>query len=335
LILNRLIYLGYYFKGLDWHKANGFINYLHRSQDLSKVRIWVNVIGASIKYNISILDYFFFKFYQLSHQEKDSYAGTGFMYEYQLKMNPKKMRAILADKILFLSNYSIFVRRKCAGIDKLRSDSGLVNTLLSNPSGKLVLKGSLGQVGTEVEVVSCSDFNYPSLIKFMDAHKYDLAEEFIVQHPLLAKLSPSGLNSVRVITQIDNDERVVVLATRLRITVNSAVDNLGAGNLAAPVNLDTGVVSGPAIYSDITKSDQVAHPISGVNIIDFELPHWDEVLKMIKQAALLYPKNRSVGWDVAITEAGPELIEGNHNWCKLLWQLPVKKGLKKELVQYL
>jgi hypothetical protein len=55
---------------------------------------------------------------------------------------------------------------------------------------------------------------------------------------------------------------------------------------------------------------------------------------MIKKAALLHPENRSIGWDVAITNNGPELIEANHDWCKLLWQLPVKKGLKHVLENY-
>jgi hypothetical protein len=52
---------------------------------------------------------------------------------------------------------------------------------------------------------------------------------------------------------------------------------------------------------------------------------------MVRKAAVLFPENRSIGWDIAITKDGPELIEGNHNWCKLLWQLPVKQGLKKDL----
>jgi hypothetical protein len=164
--------------------------------------------------------------------------------------------------------------------------------------------------------------------------KYDLAEEFVVQHPALMELSHSGLNTVRVFTQL-YEGSVDFLGARLRISVNSPVDNMAAGNLAAPIDIETGIVNGPGVYSDIIKEDKTIHPLTGKAIAGFVIPNWNEVIELAKKAALLTPENRSVGWDIAITENGPELIEGNHNWCKLLWQLPVKKGLKKELEKYL
>jgi len=36
-----------------------------------------------------------------------------------------------------------------------------------------------------------------------------------------------------------------------------------------------------------------------------------------------------------VTENGPGLIEGNHDWCKLVWQLPVGEGLKHLLDEFL
>ncbi|HOW32261.1 MAG TPA: sugar-transfer associated ATP-grasp domain-containing protein, partial [Bacteroidales bacterium] len=205
--------------------------------------------------------------------------------------------------------------------------------LLVHPSGQLVLKRSRGQVGAEAEVVSCKDFNPATLITKMKSGKYDLAEEYAVQHPSLMALSPAGLNTVRIFTQLHNDN-VDFLGARLRISVNSVVDNMAAGNLAAPVDMETGVVTGPGVYSDITKQDQAIHPVTKQSIIGFQLPYWPETLEMIRSAALLCPDNKSVGWDIAITSEGPELIEGNHNWCKLLWQLPVKQGLKHLLKEY-
>jgi hypothetical protein len=103
---------------------------------------------------------------------------------------------------------------------------------------------------------------------------------------------------------------------------------MAAGNPAAPVDVETGRVIGPAVFSDITREDISLHPVSQTPIVGFVVPFWDEIRNMIIQATKDCGGNSSIGWDVAITESGPELIEGNHNWCKLLWQLPVKKGLK-------
>jgi len=128
---------------------------------------------------------------------------------------------------------------------------------------------------------------------------------------------------------------VEILGCRLRISVNSPVDNMAAGNLAAPIDEDTGIVNGPGVYSDITKQDQVIHPITGVAIDGFQVPFWRACLDMAKQAALKHPQNRSIGWDIVVTEEGPGLIEGNHDWCKLLWQLPVKEGFKYQLDRFI
>jgi Sugar-transfer associated ATP-grasp len=164
----------------------------------------------------------------------------------------------------------------------------------------------------------------------MERKRYDLAEQFVTQHPYLMQLSPSGLNTVRIFTQIFDNE-VIVLGGRLRVSVNSTVDNMAAGNIAAPIDLQTGRVCGPGVYSDITREAEDFHPVTGLPITGFVVPFWNDILELAETAALRIPDNKSVGWDIAIREEGPELIEGNHNWCKLLWQLPVRKGLKKEI----
>ena len=255
------------------------------------------------------------------------------MYEYQLRMNPKDARQVLENKLKFLHNYKGFVRRDYCTRKGLEESTEKSDLLLNHPSGLIVLKDSLGQAGRAVEVKKTAGFTNGALANYMQSKGYDLAEEYVVQHPDMNELSPSGLNTVRIITQIDKGQ-VDFLGARLRISVNSMVDNMAAGNLAAPVDISTGRVNGPGVYSDITKSDQPVHPITGVQIIGFQIPFWPEVCHMARDAALFDTRNRSVGWDIAITEDGPELIEGNHNWCKLLWQLPVKKGLKNELEKY-
>lgn len=301
----------------------------------SKISIWKDIIYSSIKYNISILEYFNFQFYKINEEEKRTFAGTGFMYEYQLLMNPKKYRIVLEDKLAFLKEYEAFVRHSFIALKDIELDDQAAQNILENRSGKLVLKDSKGQCGIGIQVIDVKGLNSASLAKALRDTNNDFVEEFVIQHNSLMQLSPSGLNTIRIITQLNNNNGVDILGCRLRITINSSVDNLAAGNIAATIDEVTGKLTGPGVYSDITKKDEYYHPVTGIEIIGFQVPFWKETIQMVKQAALVNTHNRSIGWDVAITRQGPELIEGNHDWCKLLWQLPAKRGLKPILESYL
>ncbi|MDP2161080.1 MAG: sugar-transfer associated ATP-grasp domain-containing protein, partial [Flavobacterium sp.] len=210
----------------------------------------------------------------------------------------------------------------------LKSDASLEQNLVNNPSGKVVFKVADGKCGKQVVILPTEAFKKQSLVSYMDQNQFDLVEEFIVQHPKLNELAPTAVNTVRIFTQLNSNNEVEILGCRLRISVNSPVDNMAAGNLAACIDEATGIVNSPAVYSDITKQEVTKHPITGVEIVGFQIPFWDQTVAMTKEAALVHPQNRSIGWDIVITEKGPGFIEGNHDWCKLLWQLPAKKGLK-------
>lgn len=288
-----------------------------------------------MKYNVSLLEYFQFNFYKLNKAERGTYAGTGYMYEYQFIMNPRKDRIILEDKTLFYRSYRTFIKHMVADIEDLKTYPRLATSIINNPSGKIVLKIFNGKCGRHILVKKTDEFRKNDLVDFMIKNGFDLAEEFIVQHPSLMKLSPSAVNTIRIFTQLDANDDVEILGCRLRISINSSVDNMAAGNIAAPIDEKTGIITSPGVYSDITKSDEAKHPVTGVGIVGFQIPFWKETIIMVKAAAKLHPQNRSIGWDIAMTEDGPDLIEGNHDWCKLLWQLPVKQGLKPVLERHL
>ena len=331
----RSIYLIYYIKQLDRQKFRKFYKFVKRNKGYSSFFLITDILKSVYKDNIGLMDYFIFRFYDKSDEERSEWAGTGFIYEYHLKMNPKRTRNLLANKIDFYEAYGPFVKHATCTIGDLIQNNNKAEKVIQNPSEKIVLKDALGQCGWAVEVINSNDFDRERLIKYMSERKFNLAEEYIHQHPDLAKLSASGLNTVRVITQLNKKNEVEILGARLRISVNNHVDNLASGNIAVPVDIETGKVIGVGVYSDITKEDVPFHPVSGVAFMGFQIPFWKETLELTRRAALFRSENRSIGWDVAISESGPEFIEGNHNWCKILWQLPVKKGLKKTLYQYM
>ena len=334
-MFKRILYFSYYLKDLDREKFRLFLNKAKMETGKSTRSIITDVIQSVFQYNISILEYFQFHFYELSKEERKTYAGTGYMYEYQLKMNPKSSRSILENKLLFLDKYSKFIHHDHASLTELENNPEIAAKLIANKSGKLVFKNAHGQCGNGIEVIKTDGLSPQMIIDQLKKGGNDLVEEFVVQHPDLMRLSPSGLNTIRIITQLNDLDKVDIIGARLRITINSSVDNLAAGNIAAPINVMTGKLEGPGVYSDITKTEEYLHPITKTEIVGFKIPFWNDAINMVITAALNNKNNRSVGWDVAISESGPELIEGNHNWCKLLWQLPVKKGLKPLLEAYL
>ena len=153
-------------------------------------------------------------------------------------------------------------------------------------------------------VLESRDMSVPEVLRLMQRKGFDLIEKFVLQHYSLMQLSPSALNTIRIISQL-HDNSVTIIAARLRVSVNSEIDNLTAGNFAAPIDVEKGVVSGPGVYGDITKSDVHFHPVTGVAVKGFLVPYWKECIEMVSKAALSIPQTRSVGWDVAITNEGP------------------------------
>lgn len=334
-MIRRFLYIFYYLYKMDWQKLNQFLTFASSATNKSRIHLFLLSIADSIKFKISILEYFHFRFFCIGKEEKKNWAGTGFLYEYQLKMNPRNKRNILDDKRKFYKSYEKFFIHKVYNINELKNNFKLRELLLRNKSEKLVFKVSDGKCGAQVKIRESKDFSENSVLDYMQKNHYDMVEEFIHQHSVMNKLSPSAVNTVRIFTQLNCDDEVDILGCRLRISVKSSVDNLAAGNLAAPIDEKTGIVNGNGVYSDITKQDEIVHPVTKTLINGFQIPFWEDTVQLAKNAALLHKQNRSIGWDIVITENGPGLIEGNHDWCKLLWQLPVKKGLKSLLYKYI
>ncbi|GAB1448426.1 hypothetical protein MASR2M44_14350 [Bacteroidota bacterium] len=334
--MRRIIYLGYYLKKLDWSSYFAFLNQASKEGGSMRLILVLDSFYSVFKYNISLLEYFQFRFYKQGAEERATWAGTGTMYEYQRIMNPPASRGILDDKLKFHEAYKSLMRHAAASAEELAKGSLELSSLSAGKDGLIVVKEVSGKCGKGVDFVPANQFEGArDLAKWMQAEGFDMAERFIVQAPEMQVLSPTAVNTVRIFTQLNDEGKVEILGCRLRISVNSKVDNLAAGNLAAELDEKTGIVIRPAVYSDIRKPNEMRHPITGVAILGFQVPFWQETLNLVKQAALLHPQNRSIGWDIAISAEGPVLIEGNHDWCKLLWQLPAGKGLKNELKKYL
>lgn len=333
-MVNKLIYLGYYVLNTPWPDFFRNIRFIKKEKKVSGLYLYKDIILSTFRYDISIMDYFSLRLFNKNDTERKEYAGVGFMYRYQLLMNPHPHRQLLENKVKFHEHFHQLSGRRWSTYDNLNRSKELIEGFLKNNTGKIVLKYSKGQSGREVKVLPTQDITPREILAYMKEKKFDLVEEFVVQHDMLMKIAPRGLNTVRIITQYHHGE-VKIIGTSLRLSVNKEVDNLTSGGLVVEIDEASGMTRGVARYIDPTKTDEVFHPVTNEKVSGFQLPYWRECIDLVRNAALLTPENRSVGWDVAITNTGPLLIEGNHNWNNTLWQLPLQKGMKPLLLSYL
>ncbi len=83
------------------------------------------------------------------------------------------------------------------------------------------------------------------------------------------------------------------------------------GNLAAAVDLQTGKVIRAISGTGLNQKLHTTHPITNKNILGFEIPYWKETISLIINLQKSYPGIICPGWDIAICDHGPVVIEIN------------------------
>ena len=143
-----------------------------------------------------------------------------------------------------------------------------------------------------------------------------LLQPRVQPHPALSPLTVGALPTVRLLTCLDEHLEPEVIAAIFRTSVgdNVTVDNLHAGGIAALVDLHSGVLSACSnLGADARLGWITSHPDTGAQIEGFVLPCWAELKLLAVSAHRHFTDRVIIGWDIAIADDGPALIEGNGN----------------------
>ena len=134
-------------------------------------------------------------------------------------------------------------------------------------------------------------------------------------HRDLADLAVNTLATVRVVSVTDtkNDVQALYAAFRMPRGQNDVVDNFHAGGIAASVDIATGKLGAATNLGNSQAFGWVnRHPASGAPIRGRILPYWQEVVALARHAHAQAFRDRIIlGWDIAITDDGPIIVEGN------------------------
>ena len=289
--------------------------------------VLLDILYCTAKYGSGWVDYEAFKMYAMNARERGYILTIGKNNELIKKYNDKRYIQYFEDKAIFNKKFNDFVKRdwimagegitygniegtaltendrvKGAGVDEFRRFLSDKEYIMVKPLDE--------SCGHGIEKIKVSDWDPEELYAYVLANGKPLCEEVVVQDETMSLLNSSSVNTIRVTTILkDGNARIVSGGIRMGRNGNH-VDNFKSGGLGVIYDRCTGTVISDGFDRERNVYETV--PESGIKLKGFQIPKWDEIVAMIKEAALVVPQVGYVGWDVCISrDHGPLLIEGN------------------------
>lgn len=325
--MRKLKYMIARILGMDYKAMFATVALIHKKTGKSRIWLFFDMVLCGLRYGAGYNDYRICEFYNLTKAQRETYVTRGVNNRIVQLMNDKSYTHIMESKTEFNRTFSEFVRRDWLDMAEATYDDFAA---FMESRERIVTKPLDGACGRGVEILNKADFaNLQAMFDHLHQNNSGLIEEVIIQHEDISRLYPHSVNTYRIVTVCPKGEANVVYAFIRLGNGGRAVDNINAGGMAAPIDLDTGIIQYPAFDKDSNYYD--AHPATGCPIVGYQLPYWQEAMEMCLKAATVVPQIGYAGWDIAVTKDGPQLIEGNpfpgHDILQMPPHVPDKIGM--------
>lgn len=303
-----------------------FIKQNHKQ--CSGVRRILNVpdyLFCAAAFKCGCRDYFCGTFYEKTFAQRKRYITQFRKDALAKKYNDKELAARIDNKASFDAMFSEYLHRDWLDVEGSTKEEF---EAFLNRHNEFFVKAVNTSGGNQIWKCNMAK-EKRSLKQLRASMKGCILEEPIIQHPAMSSLHAGTVNTIRVNT-VWSGGKPHVFAAVLRIGSKGCVDNFHAGGgMGAEADLKTGVVFTTAINMENERF--IFHPVTGTQIVGFQIPNWDKVLEMVKEMATRVPQVRTIGWDVAVTQDGCCAVEGNSRCDFLICQMPQNIGRYEEL----
>lgn len=278
-------------------------------QGLNATYTILDGIWSYLKYGCVLNQYVDGCFYKRKYFERKNMLTYKRWCDIVKRYNHTDDTKILQNKVEFNKYFKDFIKRNWINPQVVTFEE--FDDFMRGNS-EVIIKPLDGWEGVGVRAWKMGDSNGVRQL-FNQLHtKSLLVEQKIAQHEDM-EFNNKSVNTIRVYTACGkNSKKAQVFKATLRIGVGeSIVDNSHNGGCAYEIDLETGIVCSRGWGQ--RYRDNIIHPLSNRAVMGFKIPFWQEVINMCSFAAELIPAVQFIGWDVAITQDGPLLIEGNHD----------------------
>lgn len=154
--------------------------------------------------------------------------------------------------------------------------------------------------------------NTENLISQLGA-KVWLIQEKIESHKFLKRFNAGALNTTRIVTIFNGEHYEYLAGFQSFATGDAKIDSWSKGSVYVGIDPDNECLKRFGITSptDVKAGIQYAHPDSKLLFDNYPIPFLKDAIKLCCHAHTIFYFNFIIGWDVAITDDGPMIIEAN------------------------
>ncbi|MGZ8215746.1 sugar-transfer associated ATP-grasp domain-containing protein [Methylomagnum sp.] len=141
-----------------------------------------------------------------------------------------------------------------------------------------------------------------------------ILQEPLHAHPAIAARSGPKISGIRLHTFLTPSGPKITRAMWKINVGDKDSDNFqhgASGNMLAAIDLATGTVTKVVSGIGIKQQLNPPHPLTGRELVGFQIPHWQATRDLVLSAATAFSGFICPGWDIAICEDGPRLLEIN------------------------
>lgn len=344
------------------HKETGW-NYFH---------IITNFLSKRKKLKINFHEYFIYSLYdnRMPEQYRAKFVSRIIRDTFLEKLNPlgyillarnKYITKILLKSLEIPTPEIIFLYDPQAGLEStfiINQPEAAQKKLMEFGNQPFVVKVLEGEHGKSINVFSGFEtigdeiiathlngerHTLDQLLNFAGRNQRLLFEAKVEQISTFDAINPASINTLRFLTLLHPNGEAELIYGLFRMGRKGRwVDNSGkGGNVMARLNRETGKLENIVSFAHYKSYEPLTHhPDSGIDLEHFEIKNWQEIKNQVLDFHRRLSWLKAIGWDVAITEKGPVIIEINNRW-DILGQTIAREGwydylhtLYKEWVQY-
>ena len=241
---------------MDYPELFRTVGKVHKITGKNSVGILADVVKCGLKYGAGFNDYLLCEFYNLTDAQRATYITRSVNNTLVSLLNDREYYHFFDNKSEFYTTFGKYIGRQWLDFGKA-TQKEFEDFMASRDT--IMVKPDSSSGGFGVNKLSKGDF--PSLAAMYQKLKEEhigVIEDVLQQHEVLNQLNPSSINTLRVVTILNESGPHIVYA-HIRIgNSDRPVDNLHSGGMFAPIDLDKGVIQYPAY--DKARHTYTEHP---------------------------------------------------------------------------